>query len=298
MNQPTPSISRELIRMIHPWVILASVLTYALGGGIAHYLGSSINWSSYWVGQVSVIILIISSYLLRDYFEMPVMLEKKPEPGDPPVLTRTILGQISATFLTVGAVLTVLLLANHGLNPQAFLILGLAFVLAMAYAIPPLRLANSGYGELASAILVVNLVPGFSFLLQSGEYHRLLALVTLPLTFLYLAAYLAMTLQSYAGDIRSGRKNMLVRLGWQRGMTVHNMLILLGFLVMGTAALAGLPWGITWPGLLGLPLGLFQIWQMWSIANGARPRWQLLVITSGATLALTAYFVNFALWTG
>ena len=298
MDQPTPPASRDLIRIIHPWVILASVLTYALGGGIAHYLGSQINWTSYLVGQACVIILIISSYLLREYFDMPVMLEKKPEPGDPPVLTRTILGQISATFLTVGAVLTVLLLANHQLNPQSFLILGLSFILAMAYAIPPLRLAHSGYGELASAILVVNLLPGFSFLLQNGEYHRLLALVTLPLTFLYLAAYLAISLQSYAGDIRSGRKNMLVRLGWQRGMTVHNMLILLGFLVMGTAALAGLPWGITWPGLLGLPLGLFQIWQMWSIANGARPRWQLLVITSGATLALTAYFVNFALWTG
>jgi 1,4-dihydroxy-2-naphthoate octaprenyltransferase len=298
MNQPDPPVSRELSRIVHPWVVLASLLTYALGGGIAHYLGSQINWITYLVGQSCVIILLISSYLLREYFDMPPAIERKPEPGEPPVLTRTILGQISATFLTVGAVLTVLLLANHQLNPQAFLILGLAFILAIAYAIPPLRLAHSGYGELASAILVVNLVPAFAFLLQSGEYHRLLALVTLPMTFLYLAAYLAISLQSYAGDVRKGRKNMLVRLGWQRGMMVHNMLILLGFLVMGTAALAGLPWGITWPGLLGLPLGLFQIWQMASIANGARPRWQLLMITSGATLALTAYFVNFALWTG
>ena len=220
------------------------------------------------------------------------------KPGDPPRLMRANLLQIAATTLTIGAVLTVLLFSQGALNPAAFLALGLAFVLALVYAIPPFRMAHSGYGELITTVLIANLTPALACLLQFGELHRLLAFLTFPLTFLTLASGLALKLETYAADIQVERKNMLTRLGWQRGMVFHNLLILIGFLLLGTARLAGLPWNLTWPGLLGLPVGLFQIIQMQGIAGGAKPRWRLLAITAAATLALTVYFINLALWTG
>jgi 1,4-dihydroxy-2-naphthoate octaprenyltransferase len=159
-------------------------------------------------------------------------------------------------------------------------------------------LAHRGYGELISTILIANLTPALACLLQYGELHRLVAFLTFPLTFLTLAAGLALKLETYAADIQRERKNMLTRIGWQRGMVIHNLLILTGFLFLGTARLAGLPWNLTWPGLLALPVGLFQIIQMQGIANGSKPRWRLLAITAAATLALTVYFINLALWTG
>jgi 1,4-dihydroxy-2-naphthoate octaprenyltransferase len=205
---------------------------------------------------------------------------------------------ISATLLTSGALLTVVLFAAGALPPPAFVFLGAAFVLAMTYALPPLRLVYSGYGELVLAVLLANLTPGLAYLFQTGEYHRLLPLLTFPLTFLNLAAYLAVHLNRYAEDVRLERKTMLIRLGWQRGMNLHNILILTGFLILGSSALFGLPWSLTWPGLLGLPFGVFQIVQMNGIAAGAKPRWRLLMITAGTTFALTAYFITWALWTG
>jgi 1,4-dihydroxy-2-naphthoate octaprenyltransferase len=144
----------------------------------------------------------------------------------------------------------------------------------------------------------VNLIPALAFLLQTGEFHRLLALLTFPLTFLYLATNLALNLGRYSDDIRQERKTMLTRLGWQRGMNLHNLLILIGFFVLGSAALVGLPWSLTWPGLLGLPFGVFQIVQMNMIAAGGKPRWRLLNVNAGSTLAVTAYFIALALWTG
>jgi len=72
---------------------------------------------------------------------------------------------------------------------------------------------------------------------------------------------------------------------------------LFGFMLFGLAAVLGLPWLLTWPGLLGLPLGLFQIWQMNSIASGAKPHWRLLSLNAVATVVLTAYLVTFTLWT-
>ncbi len=301
MNQPdptpTPSLSRELLRIAHPWVLLYSLMTYSLGAGIANYLGTPIYAPTYITGQAAVLMLLLSSYFLREFFDRPAMLELPRKPGDPPKLLRGHLFLVSATTLTIGAVLTVLLLARGTLNVSAFLILGLAFLLAMAYALPPLRLAHSGYGELVSAILLANLTPALAFLLQYGEFHRLLAFTTFPLTILILASALALRMETYAADVREDHKNILTRLGWQRGISFHNILILTGYLLLGTAAIAGLPWDLTWPGLLGLPIGLFQIYQMQAIANGAKPRWRMLAITAGATLAFTTYFINLALWT-
>jgi 1,4-dihydroxy-2-naphthoate octaprenyltransferase len=298
MNQPQPTPSQQLLRIAHPAVLAISMLTYALGAGIANYLGAPTSWPAYLSGQAAFLLLLLSSYFLREFFDRPALPESPRKPGDLPRLTRANLITIAATTLTIGSVLTVLMYARGFLNPTAFLVLGLTVLLALAYALPPLRLAHSGYGELVTAFLIANLIPALAFLLQYGELHRLLAFLTFPLTFLALASALALRMQTYAADTGADRKNMLTRLGWQRGIVIHNMLVLIGFLVLGTAALAGLPWPLTWPGLLGLPIGLAQIIQMQAIGSGARPRWRLLAITAAATLTLTIYFITLTLWTG
>jgi 1,4-dihydroxy-2-naphthoate octaprenyltransferase len=305
-----------ILRAARPWSLLAGVLLYALGSGIANYLGSSIDWSVYWLGQGAITALQLSSYFLHEYFDLvgqPAQPRQPPRPvtgplgseetpGEPtpppdPRLMRSAFLQVAATTLTVGAVLTVLLLAGGALNPPALLFMSISFVMALAYAVPPLRLSNSGYGELLQAILVANFIPALAFLLQTGELHRLLALMTFPLTFLYLSSAIARSLRSYGEDMRRERLSMLVRLGWQRGMSLHNVLILVAYLLLGVSLSLGLPWALVWPAFLSLPVGLFQIWQIVSIANGAKPRWTLLSLTAMATIAFAVYFMNLALWT-
>jgi 1,4-dihydroxy-2-naphthoate octaprenyltransferase len=297
MEPAKPKLTTELARISHPEVLLASILLYALGGGMADYLGHSIRWDIYLAGQGAVLFLLLSSYFLREYYSLPMVPLSQRGLGAP-VISRNQLLAVSATTLTVGAVLTVMLVASGALNATGFVFLGLAFALVMIYALPPFRLAYSGYGELVIAIVMANLVPAIALILQTGEFHRLVVLLTFPLTFLYLSSFLAVHLERYARDVREGRRTMLTRLGWQRGMNLHNLLILLGFFTLGCAALVGLPWRLTWPGLLGLVVGAFQIVQMIAIGNGAKPRWALLRITAAATFALTVYFMTYALWIG
>jgi 1,4-dihydroxy-2-naphthoate octaprenyltransferase len=78
---------------------------------------------------------------------------------------------------------------------------------------------------------------------------------------------------------------------------MHNLLILFAYLLLGLAASLGLPWLLTWPVLMTLPLGLFIIWLMMRIAGGAPARWGLLNFSSVALVALAAYLVTLALWT-
>jgi 1,4-dihydroxy-2-naphthoate octaprenyltransferase len=173
----------------------------------------------------------------------------------------------------------------------------LIFLGAFFYAVPPIRLESSGYGELTTSILVANLVPAFALLLLTGgDLHRLLAMSTFPLTILHLAMLLALELPDYATDIKYEKNTLLVRIGWEVGMRLHNLLILVAYLVLGLAVLLGLPPAIALPAFLSLPLGILQIFQMNRIAAGAKPNWTTLTLAAVTLFSATAYLLAFSFW--
>jgi 1,4-dihydroxy-2-naphthoate octaprenyltransferase len=306
MKNSTPSPFSQFLHYSRPWYLLEGILFYALGVGIVHYLGHTIDWKIYFLGQACVTMLQLSSYYLTVYYDRlfptgPELIKrnsgKEDDDESAKELPRPVFQLTSLTTLTVGAVLTVLLLSNGAINIQGLIILGIAFLLAFFYAVPPLRLVYSGYGELSHAIFIANLVPAFAFLLQTGELHRFLPMLTFPLAALYLAMSLALSLKDYPVDLKNERKTLLVRMGWPHGMLLHNILIVIAYLLLFLAFVSGLPWGLTWPGLLTLPLAGFQIWQFIQINAGAKPHWGLLSLTAIGTLLLTAYLIAFTLWT-
>jgi 1,4-dihydroxy-2-naphthoate polyprenyltransferase len=287
------------IRFFHPLTLIGGGLFYALGAGIAHYLGHVIDWQAYWLGQAWVILLQLSMILLEGYFYALKTSDHRLRNNE----NKDVLSQQQALIaalavLAIMALTTTLLVRGHYLNPAVVTILGIAFVLAFFFVIPPLDLNHSGYGELVTAILLTIFFPAVAFLLQAGDLHRMLAMATFPLTPLFLALALAQGLPSYASDIKMGRWTLMLRLGWQRGMRLHDILILVGFLLLAVAMPLGLPWRIAWPSLLVLPIGIYQIWQMNQIAEGAKARWNLLITTAIATVGLITYLLTFGFWTG
>ncbi len=306
MNRARAAFFNALLKAARPWSLLAGLLLYAVGGGIASYLGEPIDWPVYWMGQAALLLLLLSGSFLSEYFERAGQPPfetgpRRPPPenddGPLPPPPRGIFIQVAATTLTAGAVLTVLLLSEGSLGFGGILFIGIALLLVILYAVPPFRLVDRGYGELIMTVLLANLFPALAFLLQTGLLHRLLAMLTFPLTFLYLASALARSFPDYAQDLKNDRRTMLIRLGWQRGVSLHNVLIASAYLLLAASVLFGLPWRLAYPAFLALPVGLFQVWQINGIAGGAPPRWRMLVITSLATVGLTIYFMILALWT-
>jgi 1,4-dihydroxy-2-naphthoate octaprenyltransferase len=104
-------------------------------------------------------------------------------------------------------------------------------------------------------------------------------------------------LPDYASDLSQGKRPILVRIGWQRGMIIHNALILVSFVILGIAFVFGLPIRVGWSVFFVLPIGLFQIWTMNRIGDGAKPNWNLLALLAISTFGLTAYLLTFAFWT-
>jgi 1,4-dihydroxy-2-naphthoate octaprenyltransferase len=211
-------------------------------------------------------------------------------------LPRPLLMQIGLVGLAFGAAITVLLMVKQAINYTELLLLGMCLFLVFAAVVPPLKLEKLGYSELIEALLIANLFPMQAFLLQQSELHTLLLMTTLPLTFLYIALRIAVSFEYFSFDLKHGAGSMIGKLGWQAGMTLHNLSILVAFLLVGGFVLLKMPWGLAWPFFLALPLGIFQIIQIQRIGEGNKPMWQLLRINAWATFLVSVYLFAITLW--
>jgi len=216
-----------------------------LGIGIAHYLSGELNWESFFLGFVWVIFITLGFQYLNEYFDIDSIFETQTWKHTPfsggtgaigsGKLSRQVALWAGLIFLTASASVTVLVYRYIGLN----LILGIIliiFILGEFFInLPPFRLVTSGYGEVIMSILMVGFIPAMAFLFQGHEFHRLLLMVTFPLTLLYLGMVFALEFPDYASDIKQGKKPILIRIGWQKGMQLHNILVLGSYFILGIA---------------------------------------------------------------
>jgi 1,4-dihydroxy-2-naphthoate octaprenyltransferase len=296
---------RLIILLSRPLFLLGGVLVYALGVSIARFLGEPIDWGLYFIGQAYVTTMQLSAQYLNEYFDAPADQDnphRTPFSGGSGAvgegkLSRETVLWAAFTTLTILASLTVVLISVVDLSPLLVTIVVLAFAGSFFYSTPPVRLAQTGYGELTTSILVANLVPIFAYVLQTGELHRLLVMATFPLTTLHMAMMIVFEFPDYLNDLKYEKLTLLVRVGWERGMVVHNVLILTAFLLLGLAAIYGLPMVIVLPALIPLPIGLLQIWQMRRIAGGGKPNWTTMAFTAVVLFGSVTYLLAFSFWT-
>lgn len=303
MEKREPKPWAVYLRVGSPLAMAAVGMLYFLGGGIAHYLGKDFHWDFFFLGLMICWMISESQIFLNEYFNI---LEKgksillvDPPPGEE--AKRIQLEQnrsliVSFSFLTIAAVLVVLLISQHALRLSSGLFLVMLELGGLMISCPPLRWSRSGYGQLMETFLILYVVPAFALSLQTGEIHRLLAMNIFPLTCLYLAMLLVQEMPHYGEAIRTGQKNLMTMLGSSRGMTLHNLLIALAYLLLGCALLFGMPWSLVWPALLTLPLALLEIGMMIQIDEGAKPRWRTLAVSSSGLFFLMAYLLTFSIW--
>jgi 1,4-dihydroxy-2-naphthoate polyprenyltransferase len=298
---------RLFVQLSRPIFILSAALLYLLGIGIAHYLSGELNWQSFFLGFVWVIFILLGFQYLNEYFGSDSIFETQTWKHTPfsgatgaigtGKLSRPVALWAGLIFLTISASLTVLIYRYIGLNLILVVILTMFIFGEFFINLPPFRLVASGYGEVIISIIMVGLIPAMAFLFQGHEFHRLLIMVTFPLTFLYLGMELALEFPDYASDIKQDKKPLLIRIGWQKGMQLHNLLILGCFVILGIAFLVGLPFRIGWSVFLALPVAIIQTWMMNRISDGAKPNWNLFELIALSTFGLTTYLLTYAFWT-
>lgn len=285
------------LRLTRPWFLLGPILLYSLGLAIARYLGEPIVPLVAVEGLVLVLGLQLTVHYLNEYADARADVanpNRTPFSGGsgvlhPEGLPRTTALQAAIVCLTFVALLATTMLIRGQAPPLAWAVFALALPLAFFYSAPPLRLVASGYGEFIAALIVSGLVPTFAFALQTGSMHRLLFIVTIPLVLFNFAMILAFEVPDYGTDLNFGKRTLMVRVGWETGMRLHDAALIAGAIVLVAGGLLDIPARVTLGLLIVLPLAAAQVWQMGRIRRGGRPNWRLLTFGAVALYALTAY---------
>jgi 1,4-dihydroxy-2-naphthoate octaprenyltransferase len=297
---------RLFIQLSRPMHILSAILLYLLGVGVGHYLSGQTDWTKFLLGLAWVFFILLGTQFLNEYFETALISSNQtwkhtPFSGSSGAIGENKLPRVAVlwaglTCLAIVASLSGLIIQLFTLAPIVMIILALILISELLYALPPFRLVSSGYGELIMSVVIGGFVPALAFLLQGHDFHRILLMVAFPLTTLHIAMLMALEFPDYASDLGQAKRPILVRIGWQRAMIIHNVFILGSFVILAFALAFGLPLNVAWPVFLAFPVGLVQIWMMNRIADGAKPNWNLLMLVSISTFFLTAYLLTFAFW--
>jgi 1,4-dihydroxy-2-naphthoate octaprenyltransferase len=295
-------------QMFRPWELLLNAIFYFMGAGLSEYFGRLIDWGLIFKGLGLVTVIQIAGFSLSSIYDLMTAgfsFQRAPwilEPENPRNQGRirminTLL--VTITSFSIAAFFLTDFIRRDEIDTIGVLIIILSVLLFLIYSIPPFKASKRGYGEIILAIEGAYLIPAAGYLLQAGENHRILLLIAIPMTLLYLAMEMTRSLPGYSTEEPNTNTGRMVSfLGPQKGLIVINFIIITAYLLVAIISVIGLSWSIVWRFLLTLPAGLFLIWQILRIRDGGKPNWQLLELTAIGMVGLTAYFVAMGLWLG
>jgi 1,4-dihydroxy-2-naphthoate octaprenyltransferase len=273
---------------------LAATLFYLLGAGMAHFLGEPFRVDGFWSGLLFILLIFGSGFLLQSYFE-PYKLEQSTRSETGLQRQRQVL--LASFSLLAGAGMTAYMLflsTSGGLEADLFIFF--IFIAILLYAVPPIRLASRGYGELTLVLVAANIVTPLAYVIQSGALHNMLIMVSLPLTFFLFAMCISTGMIGYLNTMLSGEKNLIILLGWKLALDIHDWLIVGGYVLLGLAYFKGLAWSLVWPAFIALPVFLVTIYEIHRIKAGIKPRWAILTFSGYTGVGLLLYTLLFTLW--
>ena len=285
-----------LLRLTRPLLLILAALNFTLGAGVANYLGEGTRPDAFWLGLIGVVMAQLAMNTLTEVFRPfnePIV------PGETIAARRTLRNNL--LYLSIGAVaaaaLTLFVLSQTGaLNSASALLFAVSLLAVLGYAVPPFRLLDRGFGEFVLAAHLAYVIPSIGFLVQAQEYHRLLALVTIPLTAMAFAYLVIVDFPSYAADQKYERRNLLTILGWQRAIPFHHALLIAAYSLFAVAPFLGFSLQLLWPVFITLPFALIQISALNRIGAGEPPNWPLVTASAVAVFGLNAYLLAMRFW--
>jgi 1,4-dihydroxy-2-naphthoate polyprenyltransferase len=200
---------------------------FAFGSLWAILLGAPIYLSRILFGYLVLLPAHLSISYSNDYFDVDVDKNDKPTAftGGSGVLVDNPGLRKPAKWIAISLILCSLVLGIVFLIIYSFPIWFLGFILlgnlvGWFYSAPPIRLAYRGLGELSMAISIGVLIPGFAFLVTSGQITQDGLLFIIPLTLYGLAFILNVEIPDMESDRLGDKRTWVARKGRPFGFTV------------------------------------------------------------------------------
>jgi len=234
----------KMLRVARLQFLICGMALFAFGALWAILLGAPISLSRILLGYLVLLPAHLSISYSNDYFDVDVDKYDKPTvfSGGSGVLVDHPELRKPAKWTAIILILCSLALGIVFLIVYSFPIWFLGIVLlgnllGWFYSAPPIRLAYRGLGELSMAVSIGLLIPGFGYLVTSGQINMDGLLFIIPLTLYGLAFILNVEIPDMESD-RLGNKRTWVA---QKGRVFSFTVIAASFL-LATLSFLSVPW--------------------------------------------------------
>ncbi len=228
---------RRLLRILslvrYRFFLYAGLLPYLLGAAWAYAIGGRFDAAIFWAGLAGVVLAVVGVEAFNEYFDSRIGTDRVFNPQDAPPMADWVLWLGVTAFagaFAVGAYLAV----REGWPVLALALLGGAA--AIFYAAPPIRWAYRGLGE---AVIALSYGPwmvlGSLYLHTRSLSFSALGASLVP-GLLIMALAVVNAIPDFHQDRLVGKRNLVVRLGRSRAVTLY--------VSLAGAALAVAPIGV------------------------------------------------------
>ncbi len=270
-----PGRARALIRLGRPVFLGGGIAFQLLGAALALADGVPPDLRRLLAAQAAVTAVQLMTHYANDYFDLEADRANRTPTrwsGGSRVLPEGLLppasAAVAAGVLALIALAAIGWLGLAGDRPLAAGLALLALLLAFGYSAPPARLHTRGLGEITAVLVVPVLTPLVGYTAQTGRIAPLPLLACPPLALLQLAMLLAVAFPDAAGDARTGKRTLVVRLG-VGSARLYIGAVAAAYGILPVLVAAGLPTLIAAALTGSLPLAA------WQIARVGRGDWRI-----------------------
>ncbi len=283
---------RAIFREINGFFLASGVFTYTLGTVLAVQAGQAWNTITYFLGLLIFLGFYLLertyAYLSRSKINVFSTLQRSRRLRSPELV-------FFLFFLFAVLLLCVYFISLSGglrsPNWVWFLLLAVGILMNVS---KNLNQWSMPYRWMTDGIIISPVLLFWGASLAKLDSTPILFFLSLPLLFFYLASQTSLQFETYGEDLKKGQQALLVSIDWEHGMTLHHILVVLGYLGLGFYLYISGAWVIAWPVLLMMSVSLFEIWQLQRIAGGMRPNWGLLKATAITQYLGILYILLFA----
>ena len=283
---------RAIFKEINGFFLASGVFTYTLGTVLAVQAGQAWNSTTYFLGLLIFFGFYLLertyAYLSRSKINVFSTLQRSRRLRSPELV-------IFLFFLFAALLLCVYFISLTGglrsPNWVWFLLLAVGILMNVS---KNLNQWNMPYRWMTDGIIISPVLLFWGASLAKLDSTPILFFLSLPLLFFYLASQTSLQFETYGEDLKKGHQALLVSIGWERGMTLHHILVALGYLGLGFYLYMSGAWAIAWPVLLMMSVSSLEVWQLQRIAGGMRPNWGLLKATAITQYLGILYILLFA----
>ena len=286
---------RAIFKEINGFFLASGVFTYTLGTVLAVQAGQAWNSTTYFLGLLIFFGFYLLertyAYLSRSKINVFSTLQRSRRLRSPELV-------IFLFFLFAALLLCVYFISLTGglrsPNWVWFLLLAVGILMNVS---KNLNQWNMPYRWMTDGIIISPVLLFWGASLAKLDSTPILFFLSLPLLFFYLASQTCLQFETYGEELKKGQQALLVSIGWERGMTLHHILVALGYLGLGFYLYMSGAWAIAWPVLMMMSVSLLEVWQLQRIAGGMRPNWGLLKATAITQYLGIVYILLFAFLT-